>query len=161
MPKRSYPFDASCPHQLKTHVGPKELSEGVMGKQYKQEIFDRTKKLLFNGAKSVLSNAEHQNGKEPDFCAATELLTGQTIIGQDGKLHRNPHATKVGPGTSKACSFCVRSVGDKGACSQCERYVCRNCSLSCGCCATAICTFCKVGCHLAGGTLSILTADDQ
>ncbi|CAH2328647.1 apoptosis regulatory Siva [Pelobates cultripes] len=145
MPKRSYPFDGVTPQQLKIHVGQREMCESVLGERYKQEIFEKTKKLLFSGAKSVLQNAEHQNGKEEDHCTVPELLNGQTIIGQDGKLHRNTQAPKsLNMGNSKACSFCVRSVGENEACSQCERSVCKRCCMSCNCCSAAICSFCRV-----------------
>ncbi|XP_053330803.1 apoptosis regulatory protein Siva [Spea bombifrons] len=143
MPKRSYPFDGVCPLQLKTHVGQKELSQGVLGEQYKREIFERTKKLLFSGAKAVMGSLGNQSEKEREDGAAHELLTGQTIIGQDGKLHRSAQKPLT-VGAAKACAFCVRSVGEKEACSQCERSVCKSCSTSCSCCAAVMCSFCTV-----------------
>ncbi|KAM4690719.1 apoptosis regulatory protein Siva [Rhinophrynus dorsalis] len=146
MPKRSYPFEGVSPLQLKTHVGEKELCQGVCGDRYKREIFEKTKKLLFNGAKTVMGNLEHQSekGQEEDN-TAHELLTGQTTIGQDGKLQRKTQALKKLPtGVSKACSSCVRSVGDKEACSQCDRYTCKNCCKQCSCCSAITCSFCTV-----------------
>ena len=41
MPKRSYPFDESFSSQYKIHIGQKELSHGVFGYKYKQEIFGK------------------------------------------------------------------------------------------------------------------------
>ncbi|XP_018411874.1 PREDICTED: apoptosis regulatory protein Siva isoform X2 [Nanorana parkeri] len=144
MPKRSYPFDCLAPPQLKTHIGQKELSQGVCGDGLKREIFERTKKLLFSGAKAIMGNQPHQNKTNAEMDSPVpELLTGQTTIGQDGKLHRASQ-TPVPAGASKACSTCVRSVGDKEACKLCDQNICRNCSKSCSCCSAVICSFCTV-----------------
>ncbi|OCT64921.1 hypothetical protein XELAEV_18041159mg [Xenopus laevis] len=142
MPKRSYPFDGVSPLQLKTHVGDKELCQGVAGDTLMRDIFEKTKMLLFKGAKAVLGNKEHQseNGQE---ISLPELPSGQTVIGQDGKLCRNTQShTSTPTGVSKACSSCVRSVADQETCSQCERYVCNECCKECGCCSAIICSFC-------------------
>ncbi|KAM8921147.1 apoptosis regulatory protein Siva [Pelodytes ibericus] len=145
MPKRSYPFDGVSPLQLKTRVGEKELCEGVFGEQYKQEIYEKTKKLLFNGAKAVRGNPDQQSEKVPGDCTTQRLLTGQTTIGQDGKLHKITQTQKpLEVDASKACSFCVRSVSDKGACSQCDQAICKTCCMSCFCCAAISCSFCSV-----------------
>ncbi|KAM9294184.1 apoptosis regulatory protein Siva [Gastrophryne carolinensis] len=142
MPKRSYPFDSLAPPQLKTRIGQKELSQGVCGDSLKREIFEKTKKLLFSGAKAILGSQQNKN-TEVEIPVA-ELLTGQTTIGQDGKLHRAPHTTPAPVDGVKACSSCVRSVGDKEMCKQCERFICRHCSKSCSCCASVTCSFCSV-----------------
>ncbi|KAM4664427.1 apoptosis regulatory protein Siva [Discoglossus pictus] len=146
MPKRSYPFGDVTPLQLKVHVGVKQLSQGVLGEQYKREIFEKTKKLLFNGVKAFMGNAEHQSEKmqEGDL-NPRELLIGQTLIGHDGKLLKSAQGQKPLPeGVTKACSTCVRSVGEKECCTQCERYVCRNCCKLCSCCDAIACSFCAV-----------------
>ncbi|KAE8586875.1 hypothetical protein XENTR_v10021785 [Xenopus tropicalis] len=141
MPKRSYPFDSVSPLQLKTHVGEKELCQGVAGDTLMRDIFEKTKQLLFKGAKAVLGNQEHQS--ENGQISLPELPSGQTVIGQDGKLCRNTQSHKSTPtGVSKACSSCVRSVADKETCSQCERYVCKQCCKVCSCCSAIICSFC-------------------
>ncbi|XP_053560531.1 apoptosis regulatory protein Siva-like [Bombina bombina] len=146
MPKRSYPFKNVSPLQLKTRVGTKELSLGVLGEKYRREIFEKTKNLLFSGAKAFMGNTEHQmESAEERDSNAHALLTGQTIIGHDGKLMRSSSAQKLPPvGVTKACSSCVRSVGDKECCSQCERYVCRNCCKLCSCCSAVTCSFCGI-----------------
>ncbi|KAG8449320.1 hypothetical protein GDO86_016102 [Hymenochirus boettgeri] len=146
MPKRAYPFDSVSPLQLKTHVGEKELSQGVAGETLMREIFERTKKMLFKGAKAVMGHQEHQgaNGKEKEF-TLHELPTGQTTIGRDGKLHKSKQLSQIPPtGVSKACSFCVRSVIEKEVCSQCERSVCKDCCKPCSCCSAITCSFCTV-----------------
>ncbi|XP_068110335.1 apoptosis regulatory protein Siva [Hyperolius riggenbachi] len=141
MPKRSYPFDTFAPPQMKTHIGQKELSAGVCGESLKREIFERTKKLLFNGAKAILGNQSNQNKDTDMESPVPELLNGQTTIGQDGKLLKASQ-TSTPAGGVKACSSCVRSVGDKEACEQCERYICSSCSNTCSCCSAITCSFC-------------------
>ncbi|CAI9541837.1 unnamed protein product [Staurois parvus] len=95
MPKRSYPFDSFAPPQMKTRIGQKELSQGVCGESLKREIFERTKKLLFSGAKSIMGNQSNQNKNNVEMDnTPPELLTGQTTIGQDGRLHRASHTCK-------------------------------------------------------------------
>ncbi|KAM5129225.1 apoptosis regulatory protein Siva [Mantella aurantiaca] len=144
MPKRSYPFDSLAPPQLKTRVGQKELSQGVCGDSIKREIFEKTKKLLFSGAKAIMGGQSHQNKNNTDMeNPLPELPTGQTTIGQDGKLQRVSQ-TSLPTGASKACSSCVRSVEDKEVCNQCDRYICRNCCKSCTCCSVEICPLCTV-----------------
>ncbi|XP_063803488.1 apoptosis regulatory protein Siva isoform X2 [Pseudophryne corroboree] len=144
MPKRSYPFESLAPPQLKTHISQKELSQGVCGEHLKREIFEKTKKLLFSGAKAIMGSRVHQNKNNPEGNNPVhELLTGQTTIGQDGKLHRAPQ-TSLPVGGTKACSSCVRSVGDKEACKHCERYICSQCSTPCSCCSAVSCSYCTV-----------------
>ncbi|XP_078516412.1 apoptosis regulatory protein Siva isoform X2 [Lissotriton helveticus] len=163
MPKRSYPFGDGSPLQLKTHVGQKQLCDGVSGDFFKREIFEKTKKLLFsgaqmymnhmwNGSKAVVNCAiphspDHgSENKTGDSCDVNGLLQGQTLIGHDGKLLKgsNVHEKPVPMGVSKACSSCVKSVGDKEACAQCERFICKNCSVLCCCCSAVTCSLCAI-----------------
>ncbi|KAM3918579.1 apoptosis regulatory protein Siva isoform 2-T2 [Leptodactylus fuscus] len=145
MPKRSYPFDSLAPPQIKTHVGQKELCQGVCGDSFKREIFERTKKLLFSGAKSIMGNQGNQikNSNTEVETPVHELLTGQTTIGQDGKLHRSSRTLQPVEGP-RACYSCVRSVGETEACRLCERHICRDCSQSCTCCSAITCSNCTV-----------------
>ncbi|KFV61977.1 Apoptosis regulatory protein Siva, partial [Dryobates pubescens] len=46
-------------------------------------------------------------------------------------------------GVSKACSSCVRIADVKEACTQCDRFVCQNCSRLCSCCNTITCSLCS------------------
>ncbi|KAG8561264.1 hypothetical protein GDO81_015311, partial [Engystomops pustulosus] len=103
---------------------------------------ERTKKLLFSGAKAIMGN--QNKNTNPEENPVHELLMGQTTIGQDGKLHRSSRTSAQPVEGSIACSSCVRSVGEKEACKQCERYICRNCSKSCGCCSAITCSNCTV-----------------
>ncbi|XP_071183544.1 apoptosis regulatory protein Siva-like isoform X1 [Salvelinus alpinus] len=97
MPKRSYPFAESFSSQYKIHIGQKELNNhGVYGDKYRQEIYEKTKTLLFNGTKAVMGkiwNIDTEKcstiqpsgpGVTPDV--SRTLLRGQALIGQDGRL---------------------------------------------------------------------------
>ncbi|KAF7251504.1 Apoptosis regulatory protein Siva [Varanus komodoensis] len=161
MPKRSCPFGESAPVQLKTRVRLRELSQGVMGERYQREIFEKTKELLFRGAQAYMDNScstcsENTAGtclnaeypeplaSKPGGCSQ-HRCNGQMLIGQDGKL-RQPCAseTALPVGVSVACSSCVRTMDIKEACTQCDRYICQNCSQLCCSCNAVVCSLCSV-----------------
>ncbi|XP_070589423.1 apoptosis regulatory protein Siva [Erythrolamprus reginae] len=158
MPKRSYPFADSAPVQLKTRVRLKELSQGVMGERYRREIFEKTKQLLFKGAQTYMNNScnasavgTYQIAQYPESCidkseiCSRHKCNGQMLIGQDGKLRQPCTSEMVLPGAvSKACSSCIRTVDIKDVCTQCDQYICQNCSKLCSCCSTIVCSLCSV-----------------
>uniref|UniRef100_A0A6J0VE50 Apoptosis regulatory protein Siva n=1 Tax=Pogona vitticeps TaxID=103695 RepID=A0A6J0VE50_9SAUR len=158
MPKRSYPFGDVAPLQLKTRVRLRELSQGVMGERYRQEIFEKTKQLLFQGAQAYMESAcVGSKGKESLTAQYPEPLadrlqgcsrprsSGQMLIGQDGKLQQpSPSETVLAVRVSKACSSCVRTVDVKEACAQCDRYICPDCSKLCSCCNSITCSLCSI-----------------
>ncbi|NXS51781.1 SIVA protein, partial [Brachypteracias leptosomus] len=155
MPKRSCPFGEAAPIQLKTRVGLRELSRGVRGEEYRREIFERTRRLLFRGAQAYMegawpaspaaSRSPEPSGEARDGSAARRW-SGQLLIGHDGKLLRGPAAMEsaVPPvGVSKACSSCVRAAGAEEACAQCDRLVCPGCSRLCSGCSALTCSLCS------------------
>ncbi|XP_042302948.1 apoptosis regulatory protein Siva isoform X2 [Sceloporus undulatus] len=107
MPKRSCPFGDSAPLQLKTRVRLRELSQGVLGEQYRREIFEKTKQLLFRGAQTYMENScigstageclkaqlPEPPADRPEACSQ-HRCNGQMLIGQDGKL-RQPSAREA------------------------------------------------------------------
>ncbi|XP_071601512.1 apoptosis regulatory protein Siva [Heliangelus exortis] len=159
MPKRSCPFGEAAPLQLKTRVGLRELSRGVRGEEYRREIFERTRRLLFRGAQAYMEGAwpaspaaatcalsrSPEPGGEAQDGGAGRSWSGQLLIGHDGKLLRRSAATETVPpvGVSKACSSCVRTAGVKEACTQCDQFVCHNCSRLCSCCNAVTCALCS------------------
>ncbi|NXH18344.1 SIVA protein, partial [Bucco capensis] len=159
MPKRSCPFGEVAPLQLKTRVGLRELSRGVRGEEYRREVFERTRRLLFRGAQAYMEGTWPAGpaatcaviySPEPDAEArdgsAERRWREQLLIGRDGKLLRRPAATEKGVapvGVSKACSSCVRTADVKEACTQCDQFVCQNCSRLCSCCNTITCSLCS------------------
>ncbi|KAL2098659.1 hypothetical protein ACEWY4_005139 [Coilia grayii] len=155
MPKRSCPFTETFSSQYKIHVGQKELnSHGVFGNKYRQEIYEKTKNLLFNGTKAVMGTLWKVDGEEKSCNGhALEetpngnptLLKGQTVIGFDGKLKRTAAASggPVGGVCAPAgCSVCQKGSPSKMRCSQCERPVCTSCTQPCISCSSLCCTFC-------------------
>ncbi|XP_051478200.1 apoptosis regulatory protein Siva [Apus apus] len=160
MPKRSCPFSRPAPLQLKTRVGLRELSRGVRGEEYRREIYERTRQLLFRGARAYMEGAwpaspaataaaarwpgPGPGGEAQQEGVAGRRWSGQLVIGQGGKLLQGPAAGKVAPaGASKACSSCVRTADVKEACAQCERFVCRDCGRLCSSCNALACSFCS------------------
>ncbi|XP_051834225.1 apoptosis regulatory protein Siva [Antechinus flavipes] len=158
MPKRCCPFGDATPLQLKVRVGPKELSRGVFGERYTREIFEKTKQLLFRGAQAYMDHmwdescamdhlpepAKHGHEAPRTMCT----LSGQMLIGQDGKLLRRCAQTTLdtdsSEGMSKTCSSCVRTVCGKETCSQCDRFLCQSCIKICYGCNTAVCSLCAI-----------------
>ncbi|KAM3595401.1 uncharacterized protein V6R79_022938 [Siganus canaliculatus] len=153
MPKRSCPFPETFSSQYKIHIGQQELNNyGVFGNKYRQEIYEKTKNLLFNGAKAVMgkiwtgeeecTNPQPTGQAEPAACSQA-LLRGQTLIGHDGRLTRAN--TSPGAGVaSTGCCVCQKNQGSKTRCSQCERLACSSCTLQCSSCSSLCCSVCTI-----------------
>ncbi|NXI69453.1 SIVA protein, partial [Anseranas semipalmata] len=112
---------------------------------------ERTRRLLFRGAQAYMEGASAvsrspEPGGEARDASAGSRWSGQLIIGHDGKLlRRSAAAEKVPPvAVSKACSSCVRTADAKEACTQCDRFMCQNCSRLCSCCNAVTCSLCSV-----------------
>ncbi|XP_020775484.1 apoptosis regulatory protein Siva [Boleophthalmus pectinirostris] len=151
MPKRAYPFTESFSSQYKIHVGQNELCQsGVFGNKYRQEIYEKTKNLLFNGAKAVMGKiwtgedkctAQKLSDAEEITASSQSLLKGQTLIGQDGKLTKGMCAKGPSSGTTNCC-VCLKSQGLRTPCSQCDRAACSSCTRQCSCCNSSCCSIC-------------------
>ncbi|NXU55776.1 SIVA protein, partial [Turnix velox] len=150
MPKRSCPFGEVAPVQLKTRVGLRELSRGVRGEEYRRQIFERTRQLLFKGAQAYMesSGAADPAARPPEPAAEPQdgRWSGQMLIGRDGKLLRRPpgpHTGSVPAGAEpRACWRCVRAAA-AASCGLCERPVCPGCSRPCPACGTRACSLCQ------------------
>nr|XP_046222716.1 apoptosis regulatory protein Siva-like [Oncorhynchus gorbuscha] len=151
MPKRSYPFAESFSSQYKIHIGQQEFNDhGVYGDKYRQEIYEKTKTLLFNGTKAVMGkiwNIDTEKcstiqssgpGVTPDV--SRTLLRGQTLIGQDGRLTRVQGAVLV----SKGSCVCQKAQMTRRQCSQCDRPACPSCIQQCSNCSSPCCSVCTV-----------------
>ncbi|XP_008279620.1 apoptosis regulatory protein Siva isoform X1 [Stegastes partitus] len=156
MPKRACPFPETFSSQYKIHIGQQELSNyGVFGSKYRQEIHEKTKNLLFNGAKAVMgkiwTGEEKCTDPRPTGPAQTSagsqaLLRGQTQIGHDGRLTRASAAqgllgAAVAP---TGCCVCHRSQGSRTSCSQCDRQACSSCTRQCSSCSSLCCSVCTI-----------------
>ncbi|XP_029349448.1 apoptosis regulatory protein Siva [Echeneis naucrates] len=153
MPKRACPFPETFSSQYKIHIGQQELNNyGVFGHKHRQEIYEKTKGLLFTGAKAVMgkiwtgeekcTNPRPPGQVETPACSQT-LLKGQTLIGHDGRLTK----ANVAPGALPApagCCVCQRSQGSRAPCSQCDRPACSSCTRQCSSCSSHCCSFCTI-----------------
>ncbi|XP_025248871.1 apoptosis regulatory protein Siva isoform X1 [Theropithecus gelada] len=163
MPKRGCPFADAAPLQLKVRVGQREVSRGVCAERYSQEVFEKTKRLLFLGAQAYLDHVWDEGcavvhlpeSPKPGPTGAPRAARGQMLIGPDGRLIRSlGQASEADPSgiVSIACSSCVRAVDGKAVCSQCERALCGRCVRTCWGCGSVACTLCGlVEGYSAGG----------
>ncbi|XP_040054935.2 apoptosis regulatory protein Siva [Gasterosteus aculeatus] len=148
MPKRACPFPETFSSQYKIHVGEQELNNyGVFGNKYRQEIYAKTKNLLFSGAKAVMgqiwTGKQRPSGPAESPACSQLLLRGQTLIGHDGRLTRG--AAAQGSSVALACCcVCQKSHGSRTPCSQCERLACPSCTRQCSCCSGLCCSVCTI-----------------
>ncbi|KAG7454917.1 hypothetical protein JOB18_030012 [Solea senegalensis] len=154
MPKRTCPFPETFSSQYKIHIGQQELNNfSVFGNKYRQEIYDKTKNLLFNGAKSVMDKlwtaeekcAEPQtSGPSAGTPASRQnLLRGQTLIGHDGRLTKT-NAAPGAPAAPAGCCVCQKSPASRTTCSQCDRPACSSCTRQCSSCSSLCCSVCTI-----------------
>ncbi|XP_061599245.1 apoptosis regulatory protein Siva [Cololabis saira] len=149
MPKRTCPFPEAFSSQYKIHIGQQELSNyGVFGNKYRQEIHEKTKNLLFTGAKAVmgklLTGEDQISDPQASVQAETSaLLRGQTLIGHDGRLTR-ASAAPGAPAAPTACCVCQKSQRSRTLCSQCDRLVCSSCTRQCFSCCSLCCSICTI-----------------
>ncbi|XP_018583025.1 apoptosis regulatory protein Siva [Scleropages formosus] len=147
MPKRAYPFAETFSSQYKMHIGQKELNHGVFGSKCRQEIYDKTKNLLFSGTKAVMERIwkpdEGMAGAQVPPAVNQTLLRGQTLIGQDGRL-RKATAAAGALEPSAVCSVCLKTAAARKSCMQCERHACPSCTRLCSNCSSLCCSICTV-----------------
>ncbi|XP_015245407.1 apoptosis regulatory protein Siva [Cyprinodon tularosa] len=150
MPKRTYPFPESFSSQYKIHIGQREINNySVFGNKYRQDVYESTKNLLFNGAKAVVGKiwsgekcADSQPNGKISPCSQT-LLRGQTLIGHDGKLTRT-NAVQGAATAPTGCCVCHRNQGSRTLCSQCDRLACSSCTRQCSSCCSLCCSVCTI-----------------
>ncbi|KAF3701339.1 Apoptosis regulatory protein Siva CD27-binding protein [Channa argus] len=153
MPKRACPFPETFSSQYKIHIGQQELNNyGVFGNKYRQEIYEKTKNLLFNGAKTVMGKLwtgeekcydMQPTGQTETPAYSQTLLRGQTQIGHDGRLTRTNPAQGA-PVTSRGCCVCQKSQGSRTQCFQCDRLACGSCTQQCSRCSSLCCSVCTI-----------------
>ncbi|XP_016361829.1 apoptosis regulatory protein Siva-like [Sinocyclocheilus anshuiensis] len=150
MPKRSYPFSESFSSQYKVHVGQKQINNcGAFGLKYRQEVYEKTKNLLFNGTKAMMGRIWKADALVSGPAAVSPapgpqtLLKGQTRIGLDGRLQRASAAPGCAAAPS-ACCVCQRVSGLRKPCSQCERPACAACIRQCNICSDRCCSLCTI-----------------
>ncbi|KAF6352404.1 SIVA1 apoptosis inducing factor [Rhinolophus ferrumequinum] len=155
MPKRGCPFGDAAPLQLKVRVGWRELGRGMCAERYSQEIFEKTRQLLFRGAQAYMDHMWEEGcaivdlpeSPKPGPTEAPRATSGQMLIGPDGRLTRRraPACEADASGVaSRACSSCVRVVDGPAACGQCERALCGRCVRTCSGCGAVACALCAL-----------------
>ncbi|XP_069008113.1 apoptosis regulatory protein Siva [Embiotoca jacksoni] len=147
MPKRACPFPETFSSQYKIHVGQQQINNyGVFGHKYRQEIYEKTKVLLFSGAKTVMSKiwtGEEKDAEPLPAAGSQSLLRGQTLIGQDGRL-TGARAARGTPAAPSGCCVCQKKQASRTACSQCDRQACSSCTRQCSSCSTLCCSVCTI-----------------
>ncbi|XP_003962480.2 apoptosis regulatory protein Siva [Takifugu rubripes] len=147
MPKRTCPFPETFSSQYKMHIGQQELNNyGVFGSKYRQEIYEKTKNLLFNGAKTVVGKiwtSEEISGGHVETPPCQTLLRGQMLIGQDGKLLKSNPAQGVSAAPI-CCCVCQKNQRSRTLCTQCERLACSSCLRQCSSCSSLCCSVCTI-----------------
>ncbi|KAM7375680.1 hypothetical protein PAMP_005469 [Pampus punctatissimus] len=145
MTKRACPFSETFSSQYKIHVGQQELNHySVFGNKYRQQIYDRTKSLLFNGAKAATVWTGEPTGPAPETPAGSQtLLRGQTLIGHNGRLTKASRAQGATTAPS-GCCVCQKSLTSRTLCSQCERLACSSCTRQCSGCSSLCCSICSI-----------------
>ncbi|XP_060062860.1 uncharacterized protein LOC132543385 [Ylistrum balloti] len=103
MPKRRNPFGDSSPLQLKTHVGQKELADGISGKEHLKAVYERTRQMLFSGAtknktNAMITDANDNNitfpSQSPPQTVPTITLSGQMCLTTEGQLTMSALSTQ-------------------------------------------------------------------
>lgn len=146
MPKRRCPWADSAPLQLKTHVTQKEVNEGVARDTNMTAVYERTKSLLFSGARSLKYsdcslNPESGDVGDPPAGPLQGSARGQMKLGPQGKLLKTPSEKTEPPFSPPGCALCSRA-GSSAPCVRCEKAACRSCQRQCSLCQQTYCFLC-------------------
>ncbi|KAK3907880.1 Apoptosis regulatory protein Siva [Frankliniella fusca] len=163
MVKRSCPFSDDMNPQAKIHVGLKEIATGVMSDHHMKLVFDKTKDLLFLGAKKSLTTPLAESTIN-NFQVENELTTSSsqgssmrqmrlTLQGQLSSFSNSQACTlpiisgrfTVVPLQKKVpCTKClVWNPSDMQSCSFCDKSLCSLCCQTCSKCRDLFCTSCS------------------
>ncbi|XP_069118333.1 apoptosis regulatory protein Siva-like [Argopecten irradians] len=104
MPKRRNPFGDCSPLQFKTHVGQKELVDGISGKDQLNAVYEKTRQMLFNGAMKNKTNAMMTDANDNNI-SFPSLSPPQTVpsVTLPGQMCLTPggHLTMSAPSTQE------------------------------------------------------------
>ncbi|XP_076464072.1 uncharacterized protein LOC143296154 [Babylonia areolata] len=98
MPKRRNPFADSASLQLKTHVGVKEVANGIMHDELMKEVYERTQEKLFGAVKRGSDmNANNMqsvmDSSPPALACSADRDHGQMVL--DGAGHLLPPSGRM------------------------------------------------------------------
>ncbi|XP_034248921.1 apoptosis regulatory protein Siva-like [Thrips palmi] len=149
MVKRSCPFNDDMNPQMKIHVRDKEVAKGVMSDQHMKLVYDKTKHLLFLGAKKTqaapASNTFLNGGEaKEDVVSSNSTTFKQMQLTSQGQLSspegaQTPFKVKEAP-----CSKCTAwNPLDMCCCSFCDTPLCSSCTQICTKCQDLFCSGCS------------------
>lgn len=154
MPKRPCPFEDDLLPQLKTHVGQKQVDNGVSRNERMKEVYDKTLVLLKEGVKTLSKklntstdlDADVPLPKVPSPCKSKpERNLKQTVL--NNKLGLEV-ADESGKGNQLKYDLCGCSrVIDKNMltkCFYCDQILCMLCLCECIGCSELYCQNCSL-----------------
>ncbi|XP_069036360.1 apoptosis regulatory protein Siva-like isoform X2 [Lepisosteus oculatus] len=137
MPKRSCPWPESAPPQRKTRV----TERAACGEAGRSAVFERTRALLFSGARSLTTPGPAPPTPVPPPFQGS--VRGQLRLGPRGELLRTPPLSAGPPdSTAPRCALCLRTQLSGAGCARCERAVCGQCQQRCSLCQRDHCFTC-------------------
>ncbi|KAJ1527473.1 hypothetical protein ONE63_007446 [Megalurothrips usitatus] len=155
MVKRSCPFTDDMNPQMKVHVSEKEVAEGVMSDQHMKNVYDKTKDLLFLGARkksSPQSSVETnvlQNGQQAENVVVSTHVGSAPSLKQmqltcQGQLSTPKDNENNEVKMRLPCSrCCVKNHQEMHSCSFCDTPLCISCIRSCTKCEESFCVACS------------------
>lgn len=152
MVKRACPFADDMNPQVKIHVRQKEIAAGVMSDQHMKLVFDKTKDLLFLGAKKSLTTPPAESVLGSPKVNNTSLSTNssqgssmkQMQLTLQGHLHSSSVNQVVPLQMNVPCSKCsLWNPSDMQSCSFCDSSLCSSCAQTCSKCLDLFCASCS------------------
>ncbi|XP_038074160.1 apoptosis regulatory protein Siva-like [Patiria miniata] len=168
MLKRACPFGDSIPNQMKTHVGQKEVAEGVDKEKHMKEVYEKTLAMMFEAQKqagksdsTAVTNGHqldsnsiqskgaegcHDNGSSSPHM---ELLPGQCFLDEHGKIIVGqmvvPKSDEDGAVPPRCCA-CQKPMVPVAVsrCSACQDSICPACLRLCLQCENGFCNMCSL-----------------
>ncbi|XP_076164026.1 apoptosis regulatory protein Siva [Ptiloglossa arizonensis] len=155
MPKRPCPFEDDLPLQLKTHVGEKQVDNGVCREERMKIVYGRTMDLLNEGVKSLsrkLNESMDMNlvdilsPKASSSCKIKqERNSKQMVLNSKLELLRTDKAVKGVRPKYDLCE-CSRVIDQNmfNNCSFCDQLLCNSCLFKCVSCSQLFCQNCSL-----------------
>ncbi|XP_069685481.1 apoptosis regulatory protein Siva [Periplaneta americana] len=139
MPKRICPFDCDLIPQTKIHISEKEAYHGDNMKS----VYDKTLKMLFNGAKRAFSTDDSQiTSSDVQSSVVLKQNYKQMFLGNHCQLKSNGI---IKPEPQLHCERCsLRKTDVQGRCTFCEKILCVQCIVACAKCGEEFCKPCTL-----------------
>ncbi|XP_012270957.1 apoptosis regulatory protein Siva [Orussus abietinus] len=151
MPKRACPFDEDLSPQLKTHVGQKEVNNGVSKDERMKQVYDRTLNLLKEGAKELAHRLNESDSINSISCfpqkiqpclKSNRLHSKQMIL--NNKLQLENSDKKIQEKLPDLCGCCrIIESSESSKCRYCDQVLCSGCLTECSKCTETYCQNCS------------------